>query len=239
MNVSSPSHHHQHHTRSQAHRVQASHPFVLHGLLLRAEGEKVAGGARSMTVVPRGSTKCSSGDPTITIATTTTGGSARAARVVPMAAPLSAASRSNRSRWLTILLACYAVGLTIHLATSGSSGACQLFSIDRRAAAAAGSGGAGGGWWPSSSSRATGADFRNPSLAQGPMTVVAISQSRTSSTVAFNLPRILLERLDPTTVSGWETDVLGLDDPEFGEMKAKLVHEALGPAHDGGWDLLL
>lgn len=71
------------------------------------------------------------------------------------------------------------------------------------------------------------------------MTVVAISQSRTSSTVAFNLARILLERLDPTTVSGWETDVLGLHDPEFGEMKANLVHEALGPAHDGGWDLLL
>lgn len=229
-----PSHHliitYQHHqplTGDGSHRSptsQASQLFVQSGLLLlRVEEQKTAaGGARSMTIVLRGSSKCSSsGDPTIAR------GRARARVLLPIAKSLFTCA--TRSRWLTILLGCYAVGLTVHLAArSGSGVSQQLLSVDHQRAA-------GRGWWPSSSGAAGAADdFRNPSLAQGPMTVVAISQSRTSSTVAFNLARILLERLDPATVSGWEDDILGLYDTETKTRQTKMVHEAVGPAHEGG-----
>lgn len=204
---------------------------------------ETAAGSRFMTIVPRATTKGGGGGDAT--AGTGGGGCARGRDHHMPGPPLPSGPRpsSSRARWLILLLGCYALGVTIHIVVqSGSSGCEQLLGVGRRAAATDG----GSGWTPAAllrlgdgqakaeaeASTATD-DFRNPSLAEGPLTVVAISQSRTSSTVAFNLARILLERLDPTTVSGWESDLVGLEDEFDKEWKARLLREALAPAHEG------
>lgn len=47
-----------------------------------------------------------------------------------------------------------------------------------------------------------------PRLAR-PLTVACLSSQRTVSTTAFNLVRVLMERVDPNSISGWEHDVIG------------------------------
>lgn len=42
-----------------------------------------------------------------------------------------------------------------------------------------------------------------------PLTVACLSSQRTVSTTAFNLVRVLMERVDPNSISGWEHDVIG------------------------------
>lgn len=48
-----------------------------------------------------------------------------------------------------------------------------------------------------------------PPRLPSPLTVACLSSQRTVSTTAFNLVRILMERVDANSISGWEHDVVG------------------------------
>lgn len=166
-------------------------------------------------------------------------------KVIPVAASTSPqrlaspSPSSSRSRFFALLLGPYALALTV-------------FTLWERSAFPVGSRGFIGGaptrmmefWTIGAEAGGADAEFRNPSLTHGPLSVLAISPARTSSTVAFNLARILLERVDPTAASGWEGDLVGLQNLELkGKWDAKVLQNALGPAHAGkglergGWAL--
>lgn len=163
----------------------------------------------------------------------------------PLGLPASSSTFfASRARCFVALLGAYALGLvTIHLLGAGDS-ACGLLRLDRESPEPLSSAAASPrmassarhqGDTAATAAAAAGDDgFQNPSLTHGPLTVLAISQSRTSSTVAFNLARILLERLDPNTASGWENDIVGLEDEFDSEWRATLVKETMGPAHASG-----
>lgn len=45
---------------------------------------------------------------------------------------------------------------------------------------------------------------------KSPLIVGCLANMRTVSTTAYNLARVLMERVDPNSVSGWEKDVTGM-----------------------------
>ncbi len=64
---------------------------------------------------------------------------------------------------------------------------------------------------PSPSSLSSSLDNVDPPLPRlaAPLIVACLANMRTVSTTAYNLARVLMERVDPNSVSGWEKDVTG------------------------------
>ena len=60
-----------------------------------------------------------------------------------------------------------------------------------------------------SASTASSSTAYTPPRLPGPLTVACLSSQRTLSTTAFNLVRVLMERVDPNAISGWDNDVVG------------------------------
>ncbi len=63
-----------------------------------------------------------------------------------------------------------------------------------------------------------------PRLA-APLIVGCLANMRTVSTTAFNLARVLMERVDPNSGSGWEKDVTG---PQKGTLNRDVIPKAKG-----------
>lgn len=193
------------------------------------EGEHDGTMPMSLRALPRGSG--GSRSRAIPVASSAVSSSSQ-----PLPLPSPSPSPSSRSRLFTLLLGPYALALTIYTLWQQSAG--PLLGVERGGlGVVAASSRMIVAFWSKGSSG--GAEFWNPSLAHGPLTVLAISPARTSSTVAFNLARILLERLDPSTASGWELDLVGLKNLEKGgEWEATLLQDVLGPARAGRWGLV-
>jgi len=76
-----------------------------------------------------------------------------------------------------------------------------------------------------------------PPRLPGPLTVACLSSQRTVSTTAFNLVRVLMERVDPNSISGWEHDLIGSKPNERVQGVLPKVHGKVSmvyKSHAGG-----
>ncbi|EWM24996.1 hypothetical protein Naga_100068g30, partial [Nannochloropsis gaditana] len=112
------------------------------------------------------------------------------------------ASKQKPSSQLLSLLGlifCAQLYIIFHSSSSSSCAGKEQHAIPTPASLAAS---------PSSSPTVPLEDPPLPRLSK-PLIVACLANMRTVSTTAYNLARVLMERVDPNSVSGWEKDVTG------------------------------